>query len=90
MIFKNLGFVIIDEQHKFGVETRNTLKDKGNADVVYLTATPIPRTLALVLFGDMEVSSIIEKPVGRKDIITRYFSEDQLGAVFQHVKKRTR
>ncbi|HKL60866.1 MAG TPA: DEAD/DEAH box helicase, partial [Acholeplasma sp.] len=87
VIFKNLGFVIIDEQHKFGVETRNTLKDKGNADVVYLTATPIPRTLALVLFGDMEVSSIIEKPVGRKDIITRYFSEDQLGSVFQHVKK---
>ncbi|MDY0210406.1 MAG: ATP-dependent DNA helicase RecG [Acholeplasma sp.] len=87
VVFKNLGFVIIDEQHRFGVETRETLKDKGNADVVYLTATPIPRTLAIVLFGDMEVSTIREKPLGRKEIITRYFSNSQEHAIFEHVKK---
>lgn len=87
VVFHNLGFVIIDEQHRFGVETRETLKDKGNADVVYLTATPIPRTLAIVLFGDMEISVIKEKPQGRKEIITRYFSGTQEHAVFEHVKK---
>lgn len=87
VVFKNLGFVIIDEQHRFGVETRDTLSDKGNADVVYLTATPIPRTLAIVLFGDMEISTIKEKPLGRKDIITRYFATSQEHAVFEHVKK---
>lgn len=87
VVFQNLGFVIIDEQHRFGVETRDTLKEKGNADVVYLTATPIPRTLAIVLFGDMSVSTIKEKPLGRKDIITRYFNTSQAHAVFEHVKK---
>lgn len=87
VIFNNLGFVIIDEQHRFGVDARETLKEKGNADVVYLSATPIPRTLAIVLFGDMEVSVIKEKPVGRKDIITRYLNDQQLPSVFQHVKK---
>lgn len=87
VIFHNLGFVIIDEQHRFGVETRETLKEKGNADVVYLSATPIPRTLAIVLFGDMEVSIIKEKPIGRKEIITRYLSDQQLPSVFQHVNK---
>ena len=60
-VFKNLGFIVIDEQHRFGVLAREQLELKGNADIVYLTATPIPRTLAIVLFGDMEISNIKEK-----------------------------
>lgn len=87
VLFHDLGFVIIDEQHRFGVETRESLKNKGIADTVYLTATPIPRTLAIVLFGDMEVSVIKEKPLGRKEIQTRYFQKSQEHAVFEHVKK---
>ncbi len=87
VLFHDLGFVIIDEQHRFGVETRESLKNKGIADVVYLTATPIPRTLAIVLFGDMDVSIIKEKPLGRKEIQTRYFQKSQEHAVFEHVKK---
>lgn len=87
VVFHDLGFVIIDEQHRFGVETRESLKNKGIADIVYLTATPIPRTLAIVLFGDMDVSIIKQKPIGRKEIQTRYFQKSQQHAVFEHVKK---
>lgn len=87
VVFHDLGFVVIDEQHRFGVETRESLKNKGIADIVYLTATPIPRTLAIVLFGDMEVSIIKQKPLGRKEIQTRYFQKSQQHAVFEHVKK---
>lgn len=87
VVFHDLGFVVIDEQHRFGVETRESLNNKGIADIVYLTATPIPRTLAIVLFGDMDVSIIKEKPMGRKEIQTRYFQKSQEQAVFEHVKK---
>lgn len=86
-VFKNLGFIVIDEQHRFGVLAREQLELKGNADIVYLTATPIPRTLAIVLFGDMEISNIKEKPVGRLPIITKYFTKSQMESVFKHVKK---
>lgn len=84
--FHNLGFVVIDEQHRFGVLARETLEKKGVADIVYLTATPIPRTLAIVLFGDMEISNIKQMPVGRKSIVTAYFVKNQMASVFNHVQ----
>lgn len=69
--FKQLGFVITDEQHRFGVEQRRILRDKGqNPDVLFMTATPIPRTLAITAFGEMDVSIIDELPAGRKQIET--------------------
>ena len=70
-----LGLVIIDEQHRFGVEQRRILREKGdNPDVLMMTATPIPRTLAITAFGDMDVSIIDQMPAGRKPIITRWAS----------------
>ena len=70
--FNNLGFVVIDEQHRFGVNQRLKLIEKGVAPhILSMTATPIPRTMILGLYGDIAVSSIMEKPTGRKDITTR-------------------
>ncbi len=69
--FKNLGLVIVDEQHRFGVAQRLTLAEKGQAaELLVMTATPIPRTLVLTIFGDMEVSILDEKPAGRQPIVT--------------------
>ena len=70
--FKNLGFIIIDEQHKFGVKQRSELAKKGgkNCDVLLMSATPIPRTLMMSIYGDMDISRINEKPLVRKKIIT--------------------
>ena len=71
VIYYNLGLVITDEQHRFGVNQRGTLKNKGiTPDILYMSATPIPRTYALTIYGDMDVSSIKTRPNGRKDIIT--------------------
>ena len=68
--FKDLGLVIIDEQHRFGVNQRNTLIKKGEApDILAMTATPIPRTLALTVYGDMAVSEIRHLPKGRKPVV---------------------
>ena len=66
--FKNLGFVIIDEQHKFGVRQRIELSNKGgnDCDILLMSATPIPRTLILSVYGDMDVSRLVEKPKNRK------------------------
>lgn len=70
--FSDLGLVVVDEQHRFGVSQRLSLQDKGRrADVLVMTATPIPRTLALTTYGDMAVSQIREKPPGRKPVVTR-------------------
>ncbi len=70
--FRNLGLVITDEQHRFGVSQRIKLKDKGDrANVLVMTATPIPRTLAVVLYGDMDVSVIDEMPPGRMPVVTK-------------------
>ena len=70
--FNNLGFIIIDEQHKFGVKQRKSLSDKGgvNCDVLLMSATPIPRTLNMSVYGDMDISIIKEKPNHRKKVLT--------------------
>jgi ATP-dependent DNA helicase RecG len=74
--FKNLGFAIIDEQHRFGVLQRKTLMEKGlSPDMLVMTATPIPRTLAMVVFGDLDVSVIDGMPEGRQKIVTKVFNE---------------
>lgn len=84
--FKNLGLVITDEQHRFGVNQRGILQNKGVlSDVLYLSATPIPRTYALTLYGDMDTSVIKQKPSGRKDIITKVVSPKSLKQVLFHM-----
>jgi len=77
--FENLGLVITDEQHRFGVNQRKNLQNKGNSvDVLYMSATPIPRTYALTIYGDMDISEIKTKPSGRKEIITKLYKEQEL------------
>ncbi|NIT13720.1 MAG: DEAD/DEAH box helicase, partial [Candidatus Dadabacteria bacterium] len=75
--YNNLGIVVIDEQHRFGVAQRSTLIQKGlTPDVLIMTATPIPRTLSMAYFGDLDISIIDEMPSGRKKIETRVFFDD--------------
>jgi len=87
--FKNLGLIIIDEQHKFGVNQRKLLSDKGgkNCDVLLMTATPIPRTLTMTLYGDMDLSIIKEKPKSRKPIKTYSKLESKIEDVIKFIKK---
>ena len=87
--FKNLGLIIIDEQHKFGVNQRKRLSDKGgdNCDVLLMTATPIPRTLTMTMYGDMDLSIISEKPKSRKSIKTYSKLEDKIQEVIKFIKK---
>ncbi|MDC1091778.1 ATP-dependent DNA helicase RecG [Candidatus Pelagibacter sp.] len=87
--FKNLGLIIIDEQHKFGVNQRKRLSDKGgdNCDVLLMTATPIPRTLTMTVYGDMDLSIIREKPKSRKPIKTYSKLENKIDDVIKFIKK---
>jgi ATP-dependent DNA helicase RecG len=86
--FKDLGLVIIDEQHKFGVEQRESLRSKGkNPDILAMTATPIPRTLCLTLYGDLKMILIKNKPAGRKPILTKWITEDKRQNVYSSIKK---
>jgi len=87
--FNNLGYIIIDEQHKFGVRQRKLLSDKGgtNCDVLLMSATPIPRTLIMSVYGDMDISIIREKPNNRKEIITYSKLENKIDDVIKFVKK---
>ena len=88
VVYHRLGLVIIDEQHRFGVDQRRILREKGNnPDVLMMTATPIPRTLAITAFGDMDVSIIDQMPAGRKPIITRWVKHEQLEVVLDWMKK---
>ncbi|WP_279034700.1 ATP-dependent DNA helicase RecG [Lactobacillus intestinalis] len=89
VIFKKLGLVIIDEQHRFGVGQRRSLINKGeNPDVLAMTATPIPRTLALTVYGDMQVSEIHELPSGRKPIISNWKTSSQMDEVYQKMHEQ--
>jgi ATP-dependent DNA helicase RecG len=85
--FKNLGLAIIDEQHRFGVLQRLGLVQKGvTPDVLVMTATPIPRTLAMTIYGDLDVSVIDEMPPGRKPIVTRHSTSDHIEKVYSFMK----
>lgn len=82
--FGRLGLIITDEQHRFGVEQRSRLMNKGNkADCIVMTATPIPRTLALYLYSDLDVSVIDELPPGRKKIDTRYYEDSKRDIAYE-------
>jgi ATP-dependent DNA helicase RecG len=84
--FNNLGFAVIDEQHRFGVHQRLQLASKGvGVDVLVMTATPIPRTLMLTAYGDMDVSRLMEKPIGRKPIDTRALPIERLDDIINGV-----
>ena len=90
--FNNLGLVITDEQHRFGVNQRKNLQNKGESvDVLYMSATPIPRTYALTIYGDMDISEIKTKPSGRKEVITKLYKEselkDALNIMLNEIKK---
>jgi len=86
--FANLGLIIIDEQHRFGVKQRESLRLKGkNPDLIALTATPIPRTLAMSLFGNLETVYLRQKPAGRFDVDTRWFYENRLESIYRGVIK---
>lgn len=86
--FKALSLVITDEQHRFGVEQRKKLKNKGqDPDVLFMTATPIPRTLAITVFGEMDVSVIDEMPAGRKQIETYWVKHDMLERILAFIEK---
>ena len=85
--YKKLGLVITDEQHRFGVNQRNTFKSKGvSPDVLSMSATPIPRTYALTIYGDTDVSSIKSKPIGRKEVITVFKKEKEITDVLNMMK----
>jgi ATP-dependent DNA helicase RecG len=88
IIFANLGYIIIDEQHKFGVRQRKALSDKGgdNCDILLMSATPIPRTLTMSIYGDMDVSIIKEKPANRKEVKTYSKLEEKIDDVINFVK----
>ncbi len=88
--FNNLGLAIIDEQHKFGVKQRSELANKGglNCDVLLLSATPIPRTMMMSFYGDMDVSKITEKPLKRKKIITLSKPESKTNELWSLIKKK--
>lgn len=86
--YRKLGLVITDEQHRFGVNQRSILRRKGwNPDVLTMTATPIPRTLAITVFGDLDVSSIRERPAGRKPIKTYWVKHDMLDRVLGFIRR---
>src|SRR5690606_31196430 len=89
--FRDLAFAVVDEQHRFGVHQRLMLAGKGQAvDVLVMTATPIPRTLTLTAFGDMEVSRLDEKPPGRKPVDTRVLPADKVEDVISGIGRAMR
>lgn len=89
VFFHDLGLAIVDEQHRFGVEQRRVLREKGlQPDVLFMTATPIPRTLAITAFGDMDVSVIDEMPAGRKAVETFWAKENTFERILGFIEKR--
>ncbi|WP_139344692.1 ATP-dependent DNA helicase RecG [Oceanobacillus sojae] len=91
VLFSDLGLAIVDEQHRFGVAQRRTLRDKGlDPDVLFMTATPIPRTLAITTFGDMDVSIINQLPSGRKEIETLWVKENMFERILDFIQERVK
>jgi ATP-dependent DNA helicase RecG len=92
--FARLGLVVVDEQHRFGVEQRGALDAKGVAGmaphVLHMTATPIPRTLSLTAYGDLDTTALHELPAGRQPVETRVVEEDQRGEAFEFMRRRLR
>ena len=89
LIFHKLGLVVIDEQHRFGVEQRSALRQKGiNPHVLVMTATPIPRTLALTLYGDLDLSVIDELPPGRQIIKTKWLRPEQRESAYHFLRQQ--
>jgi len=89
--YDNLGLIIIDEQHRFGVEQRKALKDKSPQDVPHLlsmTATPIPRSLSLTVYGDLDISTIKQIPIGRKKIITKLSDEKDRKKIYEFAEQK--
>ncbi len=87
--YKNLGIAVIDEQHRFGVHQRLEMSNKNvGSDVLVMTATPIPRTLALTAYGDLEISKLDEKPAGRKPVKTLLFSQEKLDDLVAALKRK--
>jgi ATP-dependent DNA helicase RecG len=88
LTFRKLGLAVIDEQHKFGVVQRASLRKKGfNPDILIMTATPIPRTLALTLYGDLDISLIDELPAGRKPIVTKVFFPSRKDSIYSLIER---
>ena len=88
VVFKDLGLIIIDEQHRFGVSHRKKIVDKGiNADILSMTATPIPRTLAITIHGDMDISIINELPKNRPDVLTKVISQSEINETYEFMKR---
>ncbi len=89
MSFSQLGLVVVDEQHRFGVEQRSALRQKGrNPHVLVMTATPIPRTLALTLYGDLDLSVIDELPPGRQEIKTKWLKPEQRASAYNFIRQQ--
>ncbi len=89
--FKDLGLLVIDEQHKFGVEQRGALKTRAdNYDMLVMTATPIPRTMAMTLYGDMDMSVIDELPQGKRDVKTMWVDRSRVDEVYDFIKAQLR
>src|SRR3989344_5339015 len=86
--FKNLSLIVIDEQHRFGVEQRSLLKQTNTAHLLTMSATPIPRTLALTLYGDLDLSRLKELPTGRQRIITRIVAEENRSKAYEFIAKQ--
>ena len=88
VVFHNLGFVVTDEQHRFGVKQRAALSSKSTPDILVMTATPIPRTLALILYGDLDISTIDELPPNRKKIETYAVGENMRERIYRFIRKK--
>jgi ATP-dependent DNA helicase RecG len=85
--FRDLAVAVVDEQHRFGVEQRKALTEGRSPHVLHMTATPIPRTLALTVYGDLAVSEIVRPPADRKPITTAWVTEERSGAAYSRLRK---